>query len=229
MDKISWIDHQELFDLMKKELFSAVIGDVMDTMGLVHQFLPPAIRPLEKTMVVAGRAFPVVEADIGTPAIDEGLAGKPFGVMLEALDDLRPHEVYICSGASPDYALWGEIMTVRAWHLGAAGAVVNGYSRDTAGILKTGFPTFSYGAYSQDQQVRGKVVDYRVPITFGNVRIEPGDIVFGDFDGVCIIPQKHEKEVIEGALQKARTEKIVQKKIIEGMSACEAFEKYGVI
>lgn len=229
MNYIASMDNQELFDRMKKELFSAVIGDVMDAMGIVHQFLPPAIRPLEKSMIVAGRALTVLEADIGSPAINERLVNKPFGVMLEALDDLKPHEVYICSGASPDFALWGEIMTVRAQFLGAAGAVVDGYSRDTEGVLKSGFPTFSYGAYSQDQQARGKVVDYRVPIRMGNVHIEPGDIVFGDFDGVCIIPQKHEHEVIEGALQKARTEKIVQMKIMEGMSACEAFEKYGVI
>lgn len=149
--------------------------------------------------------------------------------MLEALDDLKPHEVYICTGSSPEYALWGEIMTIRARHLGAAGAVVDGYSRDTFGVLKTGFPTFSYGPYSQDQQARGKVVNFRVPIEMGKVVINPGDIVFGDFDGVCIIPQDREEEIIREALAKARTEKVVQKKIQEGMSACEAFAKYGVI
>ncbi len=220
---------EELFMVMKEELFSAVIGDVMDALGLVHQFLPPQIRPLEPHMVLVGRAFTVVEADIGTPAISQELADKPFGNMLEALDDLKPHEVYICTGSSPEYALWGEIMTIRARHLGAAGAVVDGYSRDTFGVLKTGFPTFSYGPYSQDQQARGKVVNFRVPIEMGKVVINPGDIVFGDFDGVCIIPQDREEEIIREALAKARTEKVVQKKIQEGMSACEAFAKYGVI
>lgn len=220
---------EELFMVMKEELFSAVIGDVMDALGLVHQFLPPQIRPLEPHMALVGRAFTVVEADIGTPAISQELADKPFGNMLEALDDLKPHEVYICTGSSPEYALWGEIMTIRARHLGAAGAVVDGYSRDTFGVLKTGFPTFSYGPYSQDQQARGKVVNFRVPIEMGKVVINPGDIVFGDFDGVCIIPQDREEEIIREALAKARTEKVVQKKIQEGMSACEAFAKYGVI
>lgn len=214
---------------MKKELFSAVIGDAMDSMNLIHQFMPPNIRPLQKDMVVVGRAFPVVEADIGSSVINKDIIDKPFGVMLEALDDLQPNEVYICSGSSPNYAVWGEIMSIRAQSLGAAGAVLDGYSRDTAGVLKTGFPTFSYGPYSQDQQARGKVVDYRVPITIGKVTIHPGDIIYGDFDGVCIIPQDFENEVIERALEKARSEKIVQKKIQEGMSACAAFEKYGVI
>ena len=219
----------ELFQLMKQELFSAVIGDIMDTIGLTHQFLPPAIRPLQKDMVVAGRAFTVVEADIGSPEIPDHINGKPFGVMLEALDDLKENDVYICTGSSPEYALWGEIMTARAQVLGAVGAVVDGYSRDTAGMLKTGFPVFSYGAYSQDQQARGKVIDYRVPIMMGKVQIQPGDIVYGDFDGVCIIPKDREEEIIEKALEKARAEKIVQKKIKEGMSACDAFEQYGVI
>jgi regulator of RNase E activity RraA len=84
--------------------------------------------------------------------------------MLEALDDLKPNEVYICTGGSPRYALWGELMSIRAMHCGAAGAVLDGYSRDTRGILKLGFPTFSHGSYAQDQNPRGKVVDYRVPI-----------------------------------------------------------------
>jgi len=224
-----WNNDNELFSLMKRKLFSAVVGDIMDTMGLVNQFLSPAIRPLQKDMVVVGRAFPVVEADVGSTAIPKEIADKPFGLMLEALDDLCQNEVYICTGASPDYALWGEIMTARAQVLGAGGAVLDGYSRDTPGVLKTGFPTFSYGAYSQDQMVRGKVVNYRVPIKMGNVVINPGDIVFGDFDGVCIIPQKNKQEIIELALDKASTEKIVHKKILEGMSACEAFIEYGVM
>ncbi len=228
MNNTTWKSDQELFRLMKKELFSAVIGDAMDAMGLIHQFLPPAIRPLHNDMVVVGRAFTVLEADIGSPAIKGDLANKPFGVMLEALDDLQTDEVYICTGASPTYALWGEIMAARAQRLGAAGAVLDGYSRDTAGILEVGFPTFSYGAYSQDQQSRGKVVDYRVPITMGKVNILPGDIVFGDFDGVCIIPREKEQEIIEKALEKARAEKVVHKKILAGMSATEAFKEYGV-
>jgi regulator of RNase E activity RraA len=106
---------------------------------------------------------------------------------------------------------------------------MNGYSRDTRGILELGFPTFSFGRYAQDQGPRGKVIDFRVPIEISGVRIEPGDIVFGDMDGVCIVPRSIEEEVITRALEKARGEKMVQKKIEEGMSAKEAFEKYGIM
>ena len=149
--------------------------------------------------------------------------------MLQALDDLRPDEVYVCTGASPEYALWGELMSTRAITLGAAGAVVDGYSRDTRGILQLGFPTFSYGGYAQDQGPRGKVIDFRVPLEIGGVRLEPGDLLFGDLDGVCIIPRVAEEEVVRKALEKAREESVLERALREGMSATEAFAGYGIM
>ena len=155
--------------------------------------------------------------------------GRPFGLMLQALDDLKRDEVYVCTGSSPTYALWGELMSTRAKLLGAAGAVVNGYSRDTRGILALKFPTFSYGRYAQDQRPRGKVIDFRCPIELGGVRIEPGDIVFGDIDGVCVIPRAAEEETLRKALEKAHGEKTVATAIRNGMSTCEAWEKHGIM
>lgn len=222
----------ELFAAVRRELFSAVIGDIMDKLGFRHQFLPPYIQPLERGMVVAGRAMPVLEADFfdesGTGSHNP-VTAKPFGLMLEALDDLKPHEVYLCTGASPRYALWGELMSTRAMKLGAVGAVVDGYSRDTHGILALGFPTFSRGLYAQDQGPRGKVVDFRIPIEIEAVRIEPGDIVFGDLDGVCIVPRKAERDVFAAAFEKARMEKTVKLALEQGLSAVEAFAKYGIL
>lgn len=215
---------EELFASARRELFSAVIGDVMDKMGLLHQFLPPAIVPLESSMIVCGRALTVLEADISGAD-----AEHPFGLMMDALDDLKTNEVYICSGASPTYALWGEMMSVRAIKCGAAGAVVDGYSRDTRGILSLGFSTFSHGSYAQDQAPRGKVVDFRIPIQCGDVRISPGDIVFGDLDGVCVVPRAAEQEAFSRAFEKARKEKVVRQALEEGVSARDAFEKYGIL
>ncbi|MBS0278462.1 MAG: RraA family protein [Proteobacteria bacterium] len=196
----------------------------MDKMGLRRQFLPAAIQPLDRSMVTIGRAMPVLEAD----CFEEG--AKPFGVMLEALDDLKTNEVYVCAGASYRYALWGELMSIRAMKLGAVGAVMDGYSRDTRGILDLKFPTFSRGAYAQDQGPRGKVIDFRVPIEMeGGVRIEVGDIIFGDLDGVCVIPRKAEDDVFTAAIEKARGEKTVRKAIEEGMGAAEAFRTFGIM
>jgi regulator of RNase E activity RraA len=227
-----WENDQELFRLMKEKLFSAVLGDIMDQEGFLHQFLPPSIHPIDNDMIVAGRAMTVLEADtfseISTSGMNDYLK-KPFGLMFNALDDLKENEVYICSGASPRYALWGELMSTRALKLGAAGAVLHGYTRDSKGILSLGFPTFSIGKYAQDQGPRGKVIDFRIEIEIEGVRIRPGDIVFGDIDGVCIIPTEIESEVIQRALKKAAEENKVRKAISEGMSAYDAFEKFGIM
>ncbi|MEA2735959.1 MAG: hypothetical protein QOE14_2410 [Humisphaera sp.] len=231
-DATLWKSDDELFVLARRELFTAVVGDVMDKLGLRRQFLFPRIQPLRDDMIVLGRAMPVLEADcFGENIADSAnpLMKKSFGLMLEALDDLKPGEVYICTGSSPAYALWGELMSTRAMKLGAAGAVCDGYSRDTRGILALDFPVFSYGRYAQDQGPRGKVVDYRCPIEINGVRIESGDIIFGDLDGVCVIPRAAEKEVFTAALEKSRGEKLVAKAIREGMSAVEAFRKFGIM
>ena len=223
-----WNNDDELFKLMRHELYSAVIGDIMDKQGYIHQFLSPRIRPLHDKMIVAGRAMTVLEMDMNR-INDSNLLNKPFGLMLEALDDLKRNEVYICTGASDTYALWGELMTTRAKKTGSAGAVVDGYSRDTHGVLALDFPAFSYGCYAQDQAPRGKVVDFRIPLTFGEVKVNPGDIVFGDIDGVCVIPKVMEEEIIIRAFEKANDEKIVKQKMEEGMPCCEASANYGVM
>ena len=230
--KSLWSDDQELFQICRRELFTAVVGDIMDKLKLRRQFLPPQIQPLRQDMVTVGRAMTVLEADVfeeAHPGSANPLLSKPFGLMLEALDDLKRNEIYICTGSSPTYALWGELMSTRAAKLGAVGAVADGYSRDTAGILAMNFPTFSYGRYAQDQAPRGKVIDFRVPLEIGGVTVRNGDIVFGDIDGVCIVPHESEQEVFAKALEKARGEKLVKKAIEAGMSAREAFDKFGIM
>ena len=230
---VEWKSDEELFALAKREMFTALVGDAMDKMGLIHQFLPPQVRPIEPWMRTIGRAMTLLGADcVDTPPEFERnnkVLEQPFGVMLRALDDLKPNEIYFPAGGSPRYALWGELMAMRAMKLGAAGAVMNGYSRDTPGILKLKFPTFSWGPYAQDFAARAKVIDFRCPLDVAGVRVNPGDIVFGDVDGVCVVPREAEEEVFTRALEKLRGEKLVEKAIQGGMSASEAFAKYGVM
>lgn len=227
-----WKDDDELFGLMRARLFPAVVGDILDTLGFMHQFLPPAIKPVERSMVVAGRAMPVLETNCFARSEPEGkspLSQQPFGLLFEALDNLAPNEVYVATGSAPEFALWGGLMTTRALHLKAAGAVLDGYSRDTTEVLELGLPVFSLGGYAQDQGPRGKVVDYRVPVEIRGIRVRPGDIVFGDQDGVLIIPREAEREAISLALEKADTESRVRKAIKNGMSTVEAFKTFGVM
>ena len=227
-----WKTDDELFDLIKRELFTCVVGDVMDKLELQHQFLPPQIRPLRQDMVVIGRAMPVLAVDVFAERVTgtaNKLMAKPFGLMLEALDDLLPHEIYLSTGSSPRNALWGELMSVRAHKLGSGGAILNGYVRDTKPILNLGFPTFSWGSYGQDSSPRYKVVDFRVSVEIGCARVRPGDILFGDIDGVCVVPKEVENEVFVEAIEKVRGERLVRKALEEGSSAVAAFERHGVM
>lgn len=227
-----WKNDEELFSIAKRELFVALVGDILDKIGFRHQFLPPNIKPLQNDFVVIGRAMPVLEADVFEEVVEGSqnpLMEKPFGLMFEALDNLQPNEVYICSGASPRYALWGGLMSTRAIKLGSAGAVLHGWSRDTNEILSLGFPTFSFGGYAQDQGPRGKVIDYRVPIEIEGVRIHPGDVVYGDRDGVLVVPKEVVVEAFSGAIEKARGEQLVKKALENGMSTVDAFDKFGIM
>jgi len=222
----------ELFAALKSELFTAVVGDVLDAMGHRQQFLPAGIAPLLPKSRIVGRAMPVLEADVYSDVAADGagpLARKPFGLMLEALDDLKPGEIYIATGASLRYALWGGLMSTRATHLRAAGAILDGYVRDADEIEARGFTVFCRGLYAQDQGPRGKVIDYRCPIEIEGVRIEPGDLLFGDREGVLVIPRAVEEEAIRRAREKASTEGAVAIAIRGGMSACEALATFGVM
>ena len=227
-----WKNDKELFSIAKNELFVALVGDILDTMGLQNQFLPPNIKPLQDDFVVIGRAMTVVEADVSekqSNESDDPILKKPFGIMFEALDDLKENEVYICSGSSPTYALWGGLMSTRAIKLKSAGAVLHGWSRDTNEILNLNFPTFSYGGYAQDQGPRGKVLNYRVPIEIEGVKIDSGDVIYGDRDGVLVIPKSAVNQAFEGAIEKARGEQMVKMALENGMSTVDAFNKFGIM
>jgi regulator of RNase E activity RraA len=215
----------ELFELINTRLYTAVIGDILDTLGRVRQFLPPQIRPLDPAMRIAGRAMPVLVADVYGPQ------RKPFGQLTEALDQLEPGEVYLAprTGAPAQAAMWGEILTATAQSRGAVGAVVDGYHRDTVKVLGQGFPVFSHGNYAQDSSIRTIVHDFRTHVEIGGVHVSPGDLVVGDIDGVLVIPQDVEAEVIESALLKASTENLVRAAIEDGMSSTEAFARFGVL
>jgi regulator of RNase E activity RraA len=220
---MTWKSDKELFHEMRAHLFSAVIGDVLDLHGLHHQFLMPECRPLDPKMVACGRAMTVFEADVREPS------DSPFGQMLKALDSMKENEIYIASGSSPRYALWGELMSTAARARGAVGAVLAGYTRDTNGILEMNFPVFCYGSYAQDQRGRGQVVDFRVPLEVNGVAIQPGDIIFGDVDGVVVLPKELEGPVVAQALEQVRKEKTARKLLLSGVSAESAFWETGVL
>jgi regulator of RNase E activity RraA len=223
--EVSKMDDADLFATIREHLFTSVIGDVLDVAGLTHQFLQP-----EVTTMMVGRAMPVLEADCFGDRVVSQQRQDGFGLMFRALDSLTAGDVYITTGASPRYALWGGLMSTRARALGAAGAVMDGFHRDTREIMQLGFPVFSAGSYAQDQRVRGRVIDFNCPIEFPNaVRVDPGDIVVGDIDGVVIIPKAHAPAIVADALAKVRAEASVRDMIGRGKTTQSIFEETGVM
>ena len=220
---IEWNTDAELIEICKNELYTPVVGDILDELGYYHQFLPAPVQPMRLTDKLIGRAMPVLMIDVYGPQ------KKPFGKLTEALDQLEPGEIYIASGGAMRCAYWGEILTATAKKRGAVGAILNGYYRDTLMVMEQDWPVFSRGRFGQDSAVRTQVADYRCDIEIEGVWVKPGDLIFGDLDGVLIIPQAAEEEVILRALKKARSEKIVRKEIDNGMSSTEAFLKYGIL
>jgi len=217
------------FEKIRTDLFTAVIGDALDQRGYRHQFLPSGIMPLVPGTRLVGRAMTVLETPYAEGMGQGPVSDKPFGLMFEALDDLKPDEIYITDGTSLNCALWGGLMSTRAMHLNAAGAILNGFVRDTPEIRKLGFPVFSRGAYAQDQGVRGKVVDYRMPLQIGPVLIKDGDLIVADDEGVLVVPQDVEDEVVTAANEKVAIENEVAIAIEDGMSTVDAFRTFGVM
>jgi 4-hydroxy-4-methyl-2-oxoglutarate aldolase len=213
----------DLFELIKNELYTPVVGDVLDGIGCYHQFLPQHVQPALLEMKLVGRAMPVVMIDVFGPQ------KKPFGLLTEALDQLEPGEIYLASGGDMRCAYWGELLTATARTRGANGAVINGFHRDTPRMLEQNWPVFSRGRYAQDSCVRTQVSDFRCPLEIGGVWVEPGDLIFGDLDGVLVIPNRLVDEVIEKSLSKARMENVVRKAIEAGMSSTAALKKYRIL
>lgn len=212
-----------LFQQIREELYTPVVGDILDTLGFYHQFLPQPIQPAKENMKLVGRAMPVLMIDVYGPQ------KKPFGLLTQALDQLEEGDIYIASGGEMRCAYWGELLTATARKRGANGAVINGFHRDTPQMLAQDFPVFSRGRYAQDSSVRTQVTDYRCTIEVGGVTVEPGSLVFADLDGILIIPREVEAETIERALEKARGEKVVRAAIENGMSSTQAFATFGIL
>jgi regulator of RNase E activity RraA len=207
-----------------ERLYPAVVADCLDRVGARSQVLAPRIRPLTPDTKLAGYAATVrcVEVDAVPPNRDDWYRGE-----LEAVDALQPGDVMVVSTCRGSY--WGELLATAARYRGARGVVADAYTRDTLALIEMRFPTFVAGIHCADSLGRIDVGEADVAIDCGGVRIEPGDLVLGDHDGVVVIPAALADEVVTLAEEKAAGENLVRQKLAEGMPVAAAFRKYGVI
>ena len=223
-EKREWENDTELFDMMEEQLYAAVISDALDAAGFRQQALRHTIRPLLPETVVVGRAMPVLCLDVYE------ISDEPYQQEIAAVDSLKENDVIICStNGSTRICFWGELLSTAAQARGARGAVIDGFIRDIRKIVAMRFPVFTTGLSPVDSNGRGEVVAYNVPIECGGVTVNPGDIVFGDADGVVIIPQNIEKTVIDAALEKVRGENQTRDALREGATLREVYDKYGIL
>jgi regulator of RNase E activity RraA len=210
--------------MMREAFYSAVICDALDAVGLPHQSPRIPLRPLTVEGVLVGRCKTTLWADM--VHVDP----RPYELELYAVDSCQPDDVLIAAAqGSMRSGIWGELLTTAALRTGCVGAVVDGAVRDLVRMRRLGFPIFARGTSIYDSKDRQRVIDVDVPVEIDGVVFAPGDLVIADVDGVVVVPHKVEAEVIRRAWEKVHAENEVRDAIAGGLSATEAFRKYGIL
>ena len=215
---------RDMFERMAHELTASVLSDVLDMLGYRDQVMRSTIRPLYPEAIVVGRAMPVLYAEVFEAP------EKPYQMEIEVVDSLKPDDVFVAyAPTTTKAALWGGILSTAAKARGARGVVIEGMTRDVKEITAMAFPVFASGVSPLDSKGRLRVFAYRCAIECGGVLVEPGDIIFGDGDGVVVIPQDVIAETIQAALQKMDAEHLTNEEVKKGILLRDAYAKYGVL
>jgi 4-hydroxy-4-methyl-2-oxoglutarate aldolase len=215
------------FDRVRATLHAAVLCDVMDGLGLTSQAMRPFVRPLDDALTLFGRA----RTGLFMPRYEVPAGEDPYEVEIALVDDLRPGDVavFACDGPGERIGPWGELLSTAARARGAAGCVTDGLVRDVRQIRAMGFPVFHGGIGPLDSKGRGRMMERDVRVVCGGVGVAPGDLVFGDADGVAVIPQAAAGEVLALAFAKAAAEDRTREELQAGRSLREVFNRLGVL
>ncbi len=208
-------------------LSSAVLSDVMDALGLQDRAMRSFVRPLDAARRLIGRA----RTGLYMPVYSVAEGENPYAVEIALVDDLQPQEVVVlaCNGPTERMAPWGELLSTAAMARKAAGCVTDGMVRDAKQILAMGFPVFQGGLSPLDTQGRGHMIRRDVRVQCAGVQIDSGDIVFGDMDGVVVIPRAHEHAVVARALEKVTGENLTRDALRAGESLASVFKRFGIL
>jgi regulator of RNase E activity RraA len=211
---------------LAEKLFCAVISDCLDQAGVWKQAFPARIRPLDDSLVMVGRARTALYMDVYAETPGE----NPYEMEIALIDSLKPGDipVFAC-GATGRVAPWGELLSTASKYRGAAGAVMDGCVRDIKAIRTMKFPVFHGGIAPLDSKGRATVKALDVPIECAGVAVSPGDLVFGDADGLVVIPKAKEEEVLKLAFKKISGEKNTLRDLQAGESLGSVFAKYGIL
>ncbi|MBC8078972.1 MAG: RraA family protein [Gorillibacterium sp.] len=209
---------------LEQKLYSAVIADILDDLGLLRQTLCAGLRMIDPFIKLSGRVFTAQATKVFN------VPSEPYKLQMEAIDAVKEDEVFVVStGAPNEAAFWGELLSTACRARGGRGAIIDGLNRDTQKILEMKFPLAARGQVPTDSKGRVDLISYQQPIEIDGVRIYPGDYVFGDMDGIVFVPQAVEEEVIRKSLEKFEGENLVRKALQDGMLCTEAFRTFGIL
>ena len=198
-----------------EDVFVSAVNDVLREEGMISQTLPNNIMPLREAMKVCGIAFTIK----GAPSLDLKDEMEERARMLE---QIGPGDLVVWDTSGDTFsAQWGEMMTKVSKKRGCRGAILDGGVRDTAAVLKQNFPVFCKYRTSNGMLGRFRTTAWQVPIMIGDVKIFPGDVVFGDIDGVIVVPRKMAYDVLLRAEAIRDNEKQIDKLISGGMKPSE--------
>lgn len=226
MSNISFANDPERFGWIRRHLYVPAVCDILDQLGFRQQAMHQRLRPLDPgncTIIGRARTARWMETDY---VVEE----DPYGLEIDFMDSLREGDVAV---HSTDYggtnAPWGELMSTLAKRNGAVGCICDSQIRDCQKIIKIGLPVFYQGIRPLDSKGRGRVMACNVPVKCGEVLVHPGELIFADFDGVVVVPQKIENEVLRLAAEKVGKENDSRAELLQGKSLREVFDKYRVL
>jgi regulator of RNase E activity RraA len=212
---------------LKERLYSAVLSDVLDGMGLRDQAMKPFVRPLDENRVLFGRA----RTGLYMPVYSVRKGENPYEVEIALVDDLKPGDVavFACGGPTDRIAPWGELLSTAAMARQASGCVTDGLVRDIRAIRTMGFPVFHGGIGPLDSKGRGRMVERDVPVLCAGVLVSPGDYVFGDADGVVVVPSHVAEAAFTTALAKVAAETTTREELAAGETLASVFQRHGIL
>jgi 4-hydroxy-4-methyl-2-oxoglutarate aldolase len=211
--------------MMRDVLSVPLLCDALDSFGYTRQSPRLPIVPITMPDVtLIGRAKTSLWADMAHPD------PEPYKLELAAVDSCRPDDILVCAASGSNRSgIWGELLTTASRNTGCVGVIVDGAVRDVAKMKTMKFPVFARGMNPYDSRDRQRVIDIDIPIELDGIRIQPGDLIAADIDGIIIVPQAVEEQVVRAAWKKAHAENEVRDAIRNGMSATKAFETFGVL
>ena len=208
------------------KLYTALIYDSMEAYGMPGRSMESGIYPLTTDMKVAGPAFTVRRQT--TPNTDPFTHNIRLGLMKSMCDGcILLSDVQ----GNKNCGQFGEITATAMRAAGCAGAVIDGSTRDSNYLINMNFPTFCRFRNPVEGLGRSMIVDYMIPIYVngidGMIRVDPGDFIFGDNDGVVIVPKNETIRVLEQAETWFENEKKSRQAMAEGMNPFEVYNRYG--